>query len=73
VDHHELGDCVKREDVLSRLLSLLHYLNPTFDFGYVLVGTDQADHGSPWHSFDHGLERCKFTVSMHCRDVETTL
>jgi hypothetical protein len=39
MDRRELGDCVKRETVSSRSASLLHYSNPTFDFGYVLVGT----------------------------------
>jgi hypothetical protein len=73
VDRHDLGDCVKREAVSSHSASLLHYPDMTFDFGYVLVGTVQVDHGSTWHSFDQGLERCKFTVSMHHRDVEATL
>jgi hypothetical protein len=73
VDHNELGDRVKREAVSSRPASLLHYPNPAFDFGYMLVGTGQVDHGYTWHRFDQGLDRCKFTVSMHRLDVETTL
>jgi hypothetical protein len=73
VDRHELGDCLKREAVSSCSASLLHYPNPTLDFGYVLVDTFQIYHGYTWHSFEQGLERCKFTVSMHRRDVETTL
>jgi hypothetical protein len=73
MDRHELGACVKWEDALSHLASLLHYPNPTFDFGYVLVGACQIDHGATWHSFDQGFERCKFTISMHRKNVETTL
>jgi hypothetical protein len=73
VDRHELGDCVKQEAVSIRSASFLHYPNPAFDVGYVLVGTGQVDHGSTWHSFYQGLERYKFTISMHRRDVETRL
>jgi hypothetical protein len=73
MDRHELGDCVKREAVSSCSASLLHYPNSTFDLGYVLIGTCQIDHGATWNRFDQGIERCKFTSSMHRRDVETML
>jgi hypothetical protein len=39
MDRNELGGYVKWDAVLSCSASLLHSLNPTFDFGYVLVGT----------------------------------
>jgi hypothetical protein len=73
MDRHELGDCVKWETVLSGPASLFHHPDPTFDLGYVLVGTHQVDHGATLHRFDQGIERCEFTVSMYHRDVETTL
>jgi hypothetical protein len=73
MDHHELGDCVKRETVSSGPASLFHYPDPMFDLGYVLVGTHQVDHGSTWNGFNQGLERCEFTVIMYRRDVETRL
>jgi hypothetical protein len=73
MDRHELRYYVKREAVSSCSASLLHYPNPAFDSGCVLVDTCQIDQWATWHSFDQGLERCKFTVSMHRRDVETTV
>jgi hypothetical protein len=73
MDRHKLWDCVKREAVSSCSASLLHYPDPMFDLGYVLVGTHQVDHGATCHILDQGLERCEFPVSMHRRDVETML
>jgi hypothetical protein len=73
MEFHELGDCVKQEAVPGGPASLFHYPDPTFDLGYVQVGTNQVDHGATWHGFNQGLERCKFTVCMYRCDVETTL
>jgi hypothetical protein len=73
MDHHQLGDCVNQEAVLSGPTLLFHYPDPTFNLVYVLVGTHQVDHGDTWHGFNQGLERCEFTIIMYRRDVETKL
>jgi hypothetical protein len=73
MDRYELGDCVKRETVPSDPASLLHYPEPTFDLGYVLIGTRQVDHRATLHGFNQGLERCEFTISMYRLVVETAL
>jgi hypothetical protein len=70
---HELGNSFKWEAVPSCPTSLLHYPNSPFDFGYVLIGTCQIDHGATWHRLNQGLEGRDFSVSVHRLDVETTL
>jgi hypothetical protein len=73
VDRQELWDPLKWKAVPCFSASFLHYPDSLFNFGYVLIGICQVYQWSTCHRFDQGLDRYEFAISVHRRDVKSSL